>query len=191
MSLQGNLADLPFEDLLGLATRRDNRAVLRISNLLGATTKAIVYIANRELYAAWLYQTSALNEIVTIKRGEEVIYYLFSCTEAQFCFEVLAETETLPTRNINSSIREILLANVFRSQDTVVQTLAMVQSIVAQNLTTSPKQYYEPSSVTPLPSFAPTRVAVGVSQAQLTQPSAVPKRRVAWFSSLVARLTQL
>jgi hypothetical protein len=196
MSLQGTLIDLPLEDLLNLAIRRNNRAILKLTNLAGFSNyEATIYIFQYELYAAWL---RSISDITPIKCGEDVIHYLLGCADAQFYFDVLPEIERLPARNITSSLHEISLANIFRCQDVAIQLTVTTPPKMTQNLATnSSKKKFNQSAVLTITSqdeLAGNTAKVSVPPNQpkpLNIPTQPRQQHTNWFSSLVARLTQL
>lgn len=195
MSLQGNLADLPFEDLLELITRRDSQAVLRVNDPAGLGTKAVVYVANRELYSACLYRVTQNKTVVDMKCGEDVIHYLLGTSDAQFYFDVLANNEKLPERNISTTIREIMLANVFRSAgpNLMTKTPAQPTTLGYSNLN-APVTNYAGNITAPQNSHNGNDGLIASNAYTLNQPIQPPKksqRSKGWISSLVTRIAGL
>lgn len=102
MGLQGNLADLPFQDLVGSVLRnkrnaQQNKMLVVCPPAQGY--KATIIFHNGLLHAAWITYKSPIGTVVKYL-GDDVIAYLLECEGGDFMLGALAADYTLPERNI-------------------------------------------------------------------------------------------
>jgi hypothetical protein len=189
MSLQGNLSDLPFSDLLNIVTRKDKNGILRLSyanNLYRAT----VLVRDSELYAAWVYEVGTVAVILRYS-GEDALHALLVCEEGEFSFELLPPDHNFPARNITSTKREILLANLFQADN----FRAPLPVAAGSNIALSPA-FNRPVSSPALAekeasqfSYAGARADLSQTTKKADKPSPKPQR--GWISSLITRLRSI
>lgn len=102
MGLQGNLADLPFQDLVGSVLRNKRNAQQNKMLVVSPPAqgyKATIIFHNGLLHAAWITYKSPIGTVVKYL-GDDVIAYLLECEGGDFVLGALAADYTLPERNI-------------------------------------------------------------------------------------------
>lgn len=116
MSLHGNLEDLPFADLIEIATRREQSCILHFSEIADIPSlAATVIIQNGKVYASWVYQKRE-NSLTTLYEGENALHALLVCHKAIFNIKILTSDYAFPAQNVFSPVNELLLANVFQAE---------------------------------------------------------------------------
>lgn len=103
MSLQGNLTDLPLEDLLQVFTVQNKSGVLFITH---DSYQAEICFYKATLYSAVVYNTLVMDTYAGLQ-GEEAVFEVLRWPEGQFHFE-LESIPPLP-RNIFKSPEYIIL----------------------------------------------------------------------------------
>jgi hypothetical protein len=114
MSLQGELCDMPFEDLFHVLTENNKQGVLLLES---GNYRGQLFVWNGEPYSATVVKVSGPRE-ETWLRGEDAVHYISTWQQGNFQFKYEQNPST--TRNIFINKRELMLANIFK-QDTFTQ----------------------------------------------------------------------
>jgi hypothetical protein len=114
MSLQGELCDMPFEDLFQVLTESNKQGVLLIES---GNYRGQFFVWNGEPYSANVFKVAGQIEEVWLS-GEDAVHYMFTWQNGIFRFKY--DQNPSGTRNIFINKRELMLANIFK-QDTFSQ----------------------------------------------------------------------
>lgn len=102
MGLQGNLADLPFQDLISSILRNKRNGhqdKLLVINPPVEGYRATIIFHKGTLYAGWITCKSQIGTVVKYV-GDEAINYLLACETGEFMYGGLSPEYVLPERNI-------------------------------------------------------------------------------------------
>lgn len=219
MSLHGNLADLPFADLIEIATRREQNCIIHFSELAGIPLlAATVIVRSGKVYASWIYHKQE-NSVTTLQEGDNALHALLVCQQATFTLKILTSDYAFPQQNVLSPVSELLLANVFQAelfqamwqeQITGWEILSASNQSRSQQYSTFTKSQMQENTIkikqeieiTARSHQATTIHQGGTTQALPALPATTPERAVpapnpankvqrGWISSLITKIRSL